>query len=497
MGNQPSSRIPTPTKYTFDEKDSFMEVSESLSSLHITEPLSSDGSLTLGHVASWEATASADSKVQLARTILSQSDIRQVLMARSAKIADQHIFNHSLDFKTGPITNQKSSGRCWLFATTNVIRFNIMKRLKLKEFQLSQSYLFFWDKLNKANYYLELMIEHAELPIDDRLISHLSGDLISDGGQWDMVVNLIETYGIVPQSIYPESTHSSLSSPLNALLKAKLREHALILRTLAETLRGAHVREETVIATLRAKKEELMREVYNIMTATLGVPPHPHKRFVWEYVDTDDKAGRWEGSPKDYFEQFASKPFSPLDSFSLINDPRNEYSKLYTVDKLGNIWGGRPILYVNTEIENMKAMIVKMIKAGQPVFFGCDVGKFSDNASGIMDTALFEYENAFDITLGLSKADRLQICDSAMTHAMVITAVHLDQTGKPVRYKVENSWGEAAGKEGYFVMTDAWFEQFVYQVVVPKALAPKELVQVFESGEKIVLPPWDPMGSLA
>lgn len=173
-----------------------------------------------------------------------------------------------------------------------------------------QSYLFFWDKLNKSNYYLELMIQNADLPIDDRLINHLSGDLISDGGQWDMVVNLIESYGIVPQSVYPESTHSSLSGPLNALLKTKLREHALILRTLADTLRSSHVKEQTVIATLRAKKEELIKEVYGIMTATLGVPPNPNKKFVWEYEDTEHKVGHWEGSPKDFFEQFASKPFS-------------------------------------------------------------------------------------------------------------------------------------------------------------------------------------------
>jgi len=499
MGNtQSHTTIPTPTKSLFDGSEKYdVDVSESPSVLHNVTPLSADGTLTLKNVSTWESSAFANSKIQLARTILSQSNITSVLTSRSARIADQHVFNHTLDFKTGPVTNQKSSGRCWLFATTNVIRYGIMRKLKLKEFQLSQSYLFFWDKLNKANYYLELMIQHSDLPIDDRLVNFLSGDLISDGGQWDMVVNLIEKYGLVPQSIYPESTHSSLSKPLNDLLKAKLREHALILRALADTLRFSHVKEEIVIANLRTKKEELMKEVYHIMTATLGVPPHPNGRFVWEYIDADEKTGRWEGSPKDYSEQFAGKPYSLADSFSLINDPRNNYSTLYTVDKLGNVWGGRPVLYVNTEIDILKAVVVKMIKAGQPVFFGCDIGKFSDKSSGIMDTAFFEYENAFDISLGLSKADRLQINDSSMTHAMVISGVHLDPAGKPVRYKVENSWGETAGKEGYFIMTDAWFEEYVYQVIVPKALAPKDLVQVYEAGELVVLPPWDPMGSLA
>ncbi|PFH49774.1 hypothetical protein AMATHDRAFT_62530, partial [Amanita thiersii Skay4041] len=489
MGSTPSKHSLPNTPSHSDEKCPLV--------LTTPTPTSEDGSLSHNNIEAWEATVASNPKLQLARIILSHTDIRSALSSRIAKVSDTHVFNHTIDFKTGPITDQKSSGRCWLFATTNVIRYSIMKRFNLKDFQLSQSYLFFWDKLNKSNYYLELMIQHADLPVDDRLITHLSGDLISDGGQWDMVVNVMETYGLVPQALYPESTHSSLSGPLNSILKTKLREDALILRRLASSLRSSYVPEEQVVAALRSKKEELMKEIYTIMTATLGVPPSSDTKFVWDYADANDKVGRWEGTPLEFYRTFASKSYPPSDSFSLINDPRNAYSKLYTVDKLGNLWGGRQVLYVNTEIENMKNMIVKLIKAGQPVFFGCDVGKFSDTPSGIMDTALYEYETAFDIKLGLTKAERLQVNESAMTHAMVISGVHVDQSGKPIRYKVENSWGDKAGNRGYFVMTDAWFDEFVYQVVVPKALAPRDLVEVYESGEATVLPPWDPMGALA
>ncbi|KIY74276.1 peptidase C1B bleomycin hydrolase [Cylindrobasidium torrendii FP15055 ss-10] len=495
MGSSPSR--PEESTAEYNEKNSVHAATAQLSSMSLRAAKSANGTLSLSNVSDWETDAEADPKAQLARTILNHSDIRSALISRGALVADPHVFNHEIDFKTGPVTSQKSSGRCWLFATTNVARYSVMQKLNLKDFQLSQSYLFFWDKLNKANYYLESSIELADRPLDDRTVYTLATDLINDGGQWDMAVNLLLNYGVVPQSLYPESLHSSLTGPLNTLLKTKLREDALILRRLSQTLKAQSLAPEVITSTLRAEKERLMQEVYNVMTATLGVPPMPDQKFTWEYYDADGKVGTFTGTPVEFFEKYAAKPYHPKDSFSLVNDPRNEYSKLYTVDKLGNVWGARPVLYVNTEIENMKAAVVKMIKAGQPVFFGCDVGQSSDSASGIMDTALFKYESAFDITLGLTKAERLQVSESAMTHAMVITAVHLDANGKPVRYKVENSWGDAVGDKGYFLMSDAWFEEFVFQVVVPRAFAPKKLVEVYDGGDPSVYPVWDPMGALA
>jgi bleomycin hydrolase len=360
-----------------------------------------------------------DPVTSLSRTILSHTDISASLLRRSPVIADSFIFNNTLPYTTHPITNQRSSGRCWLFSSTNVLRYTISQHPKLNlatdaKFQLSQSYLFFYDKLEKANYYLENSIELADKELDDRLVQYLSTGPLSDGGQWDMVVNLLEKYGVVPQPVYPESFSSSNSGRMNSLLTTKLREHALRLRKLDQALRISEwhvkmVNEDQIeganvarIGILRKKKEEFMREIYNMMTICLGVPPSHKAAFKWEYYDKNDKACSWTGTPVEFYKAFAENGKNkPTEAFSLINDPRNEYEKLYTVDRLGNVWGGKSVRYVNTNTETLKQAVIKCIRAGHPVFFGCDVGKFSNSALGIMDADLYGYEKAFGITLGL------------------------------------------------------------------------------------------------
>ena len=314
----------------------------------------------------------------ISRTVLSHADINASLLRRPPVVVDTFIFNTSLPYIPRPITDQRASGRCWLFASTNVLRYTITQHPSIglasdAQFQLSQSHLFFYDKLEKANYYLENSIELADKALDDRLVQYLGTAPLSDGGQWDMVVNLIERYGVVPQSIYPESFSSSNTSRMDSLLTTKIREHALRLRKLDQALRASewHVdlikRDQEQRATaarmgiLRKKKEDFLREIYNMLIICLGVPPSPKDKFTWEYYDKDRKARSWTGTPTEFYKAFAETPKNKhTEAFSLINDPRNEYDTLYTVDRLGNVWGGKPVRYVNTTSKTMKDVVVQV-----------------------------------------------------------------------------------------------------------------------------------------
>lgn len=450
-----------------------------------------------------ELTAPLSPSYRLALSALSSANPQHVLASRSTKIADQQVFNVRIPFEGAPITNQRSSGRCWLFASTNVFRVALMQKYNLESFELSQAYLFFWDKLEKANYFLENVAGTADRPLDDRLVQTLLADPVSDGGQWDMVYNLVDKYGLVPQALYPDSWNAMSSGTINTIIVAKLREYAVILRDMING-DGSEAKAATA-ASLSAAKDKMMREVHLILTLTLGPPPSATAEFTWEFTDKDGRARAVTSSPRQFARDIGSPSFriasaSAIASMvSLVHDPRHEPLNLLTVDRLGNVVGGRGVAYINVDMATLKQACVAMLRAGLPVFFGSDVGKYSERASGVMDLGLYDYELGFDVGLygaRLDKAARLRVGESAMTHAMVLTAVHVDAEGNTVRWRVQNSWGTEPGDKGWFVMSDAWMDQFVYQAVVdPRFLAKK--VRDVLTKEPIVLPLWDPMGSLA
>lgn len=399
---------------------------------------------------------------------LSTANPASVLEKPAAILKDTQTFNVAIPFEGAPVTNQRSSGRCWIFAATNVFRVAIMKKYNLDKFELSQAYLFFWDKVEKSNFFLESILETADLPVDDRLVATLMSSPVSDGGQWDMIHNLVEKYGLVPQTLYPDSFNAQNSAVMDRLLTTKLREDALRLRALKNSASS------TAATSIAAAKDQIMEDIVRILTLTLGRPPSSYTKFTWEFYDKVKKFKTIKLSPKEFAgslnDSHGLRALGGTDVhslFSLVNDPRNDYNRLLTVDYLTNVSGGKYVTYANVDKSVLKSAAIEMIKKGWPVFFGSDVGKFSDSKLGIMDLDLVDYELGFNVKLGMSKAERLMSGESAMTHAMVLTAVHLSPSGEPVRWRVENSWSDTAGTEGYFVMSDKWMDEVSSLPAIP------------------------------
>ncbi|OAA46964.1 Peptidase C1B, bleomycin hydrolase [Metarhizium rileyi] len=500
MGSQ-QSKTPAPGAHEKATSDRLhrMKLHEADSSDEVKEKsggFSRDAeALPLDAVSLFPSDLLEDPRNRLALAALSSANPQTVLTSQASKIANQHVFNTKIPFEGGPVTNQRSSGRCWLFASTNVFRVALMKKYGLESFELSQNYLFYYDKLEKSNWFLEQIIATADEDLDGRVVQRLLTDLISDGGQWDMVYNLVDKYGLVPQTLYPDSWNAQNSKVLNAVLKTKLRECALELRKAVATGQAPGV--------ISAMKTTYMQDVQKITTLLLGPTPNPTEEFTWTYADKNAKVHSLTITPRDFARNISSSNVqitsaTIADMVSLVNDPRNDLMSLLTVDRLGNVVGGRGVTYINVGMDTFKEACVRMIRAGIPVFFGCDVGKFSDTASGVMDLDIFHYEVGIGTDLlGMTKEQRLRAGESQMTHAMVLTAVHLDElTGRPVRWRVQNSWGTERGDKGWFVMTDRWMDEFVYQAVVDRRFLSKEVRDVVGQ-EPTVLPLWDPMGSLA
>ena len=410
--------------------------------------------------------------------------LNKTALSHDSKVDMRHTF--SIDLKTGKATAQEKSGRCWLFAGLNTMRYRIMKDLNLENFELSQSYHMFHDKVEKANYFLENILETLDEEVGSRLLMWLLKAPLIDGGQWDMFTSIVEKYGVVPKSVMPETYHSSNSRRMNAILTVKLREYAWRLRNMYS---GGAAREE-----LRTEKQNMLREFYRLCTMFLGFPP---KSFTFEYTDKDDEFHRDSNiTPSEFYDKYVGIDLG--DYVSVINAPTDDkpFGRTYTVQYLGNIEGGNRVMYLNVEMADLKKLALSQLKDGEPVWFGCDVGKFIFRDDGILDMELYDYGEVLDVDFQLDKALRLDYGESVMTHAMVFTGVNLDDDGIPQRWKVENSWSDKYGDKGYFVMSDSWFEEYTYQVVVNRKYLSEEQRKALEK-EPRVLKPWDPMGSLA
>jgi len=396
--------------------------------------------------------------------------------------------NHefSLTLKQGKITNQKQSGRCWLFAATNVMRFRIIQTYHLENFELSQNYLLFWDKLEKSNWFLENILDTLEEPTDSRILHHLLSDPIGDGGQWDMMANLVSKYGVVPKYSMPESAVSGSTREMTRIMTELLRNDACLLR---QSAKSGSDRE-----SLEEKKAGMLKDIYRMLCICLGEPP---KTVDMETRGKDGEFIQETGlTPIEFFKKYVDLDLH--DYISLINAPTADkplYHK-YTVSMLGNVKEGNPVCYINLPIEELKAAAIAQLKDDEPVWFGCDMGPYVSRDTGIMDPKLYDFKDFLQTDFPMTKAQRLDYGQSLMTHAMVFQGVNLTKEGVPTRWRVENSWGEESGKKGYFVMSDDWFTEYMYQVVVNKKYLSEKQLRILDT-EAIVLKPWDPMGSLA
>ena len=426
----------------------------------------------------------ANSKYAAMENAISHNGLLASLEKRSAAVENTPVF--SLDLTKDKVSDQKASGRCWMFAALNTFRHKMIAGFQLEDFELSQAHTFFWDKYEKSNWFLEQVIATADQELTSRKVKFLLDTPQQDGGQWDMVVALFEKYGVVPKSVYPESISSSNSRELNQILNKLLRQDAQILREL--------VAEGANSAELQAKKEELLQEVFNFLAMNLGLPP---RQFDFSYRDKDNHFHSESGlTPLTFYQKYVDLKLA--DYVSIINAPTADkpYGRSYTVEMLGNVVGSKPVRYLNVEMDRLKGLAIAQMQSGETVWFGSDVAQSSNRKAGVMAEGMHDFTASMDIRLTQDKAGRLDYSESLMTHAMVLTGVDLDENGKAKKWKVENSWGEKVGNKGYFVASDAWMDEYTYQIVVRKEFLTSAELAAYEA-EPLVLAPWDPMGALA
>lgn len=373
------------------------------------------------------------------------------------------------------ITDQQQSGRCWLFTGLNVLRAQMMAKYGLDEMEFSQNYCFFYDQLEKANLFLQGIIDTREKPMDDKMVEWLFRNPISDGGQFTGISDVIGKYGVVPSSVMPETYSSENTSQIARLVGLKLREFGLQLRD--EAAKGVKV------SALEAKKTEMLSTVYRMLALAFG---EPVERFTWT-MNGETK----EYTPQSFYQEYLGNDLTN-NYVMLMNDPSREYYKCYEIDFDRHVYDGKNWTYVNLPVEDIKAMAIKSIKDSTMMYFSCDVAKFLDSKRGTLDLKNFDYESLMGTTFGMNKKQRVQTFASGSSHAMTLMAVDLDKDGKPKKWMVENSWGAEAGYKGHLIMTDEWFDEYMFRLVVEKKYVPEKVLNILKQ-KPIRLPAWDPM----
>ena len=393
--------------------------------------------------------------------------------SENLSMIDTH-FSHQV--KTKGITDQKSSGRCWLFTGLNVLRAKMITKYDLPEFEFSQNYNSFYDLLEKSNLFLQAIIDTRNLPMDDRKVDWLMKNPIGDGGQFTGVSNLIMKYGVVPKSAMPETFQSNNTGQMTMILKWKLREFALELR-------------EMKSAKLAERKEVMLTEIYRILVECLGVPP---TEFEWTRYNKEGKVVSVKKyTPKGFYNEFIGEDLEN-NYVMIMNDPTREYGKVYEIEYDRHVYDGENWLYINLPIERVKELAIVSIKDNTAMYFSCDVGKFSNSKKGTLDINNMDYESLFRTKFPMDKKQRIQTYSSGSSHAMTLIAVDLDEAGKPRKWMVENSWGAASGYKGNLIMTDKWFEEYMFRVVLEKKYVPADVLKMLEQ-KPVLLPAWDPM----
>lgn len=413
------------------------------------------------------------------RNAISNNDIRNLALNQENRPNFDTYFSDRVLSKG--ISDQKSSGRCWLFTGLNVMRAKMIEKYGLGAFQFSQVYPFFWDQLEKSNLFLQGIIDTREKPLDDKMVEWLLKNPLSDGGQFTGIADIIGKYGLVPSEIMPETSNSANTSRMADLIKQKLRENALELRDMAT--------KKAKLSDLENKKTEMLGTIYRMLVLNLGEPP---TSFKWTMTNAQGKpVSTKQYTPKSFYDEYVGEDLTN-NYIMLMNDPSREYYKLYEIDYDRHRYDGNNWTYVNLPIEDIKEMAIKSIKDSTMMYFSCDVGKFLNSGKGLLDVNNYDYASLFGTQFGMDKKQRIQTFASGSSHAMTLMAVDLDQNGMPKKWMVENSWGADNGYKGHLIMTDKWFNEYMFRLVVEKKYAPEKVLNILKQ-KPVRLPAWDPM----